>query len=531
VPAIQLDFTADKASFYHPEYKQALENIKLKGSYSNGNKQAAVSSVLRVDQLEATLKGRPVRGAFTLSNFDDYYLAFNTDAELDAPSLLAFYPIESISEAGGLLKVKMDFKGRLNDLKQSKTLNRIQAGGEVVLQDLKFLRQASPYPFNKLNGSLIFRNQDLALSNLSGMAGSSHFVLNGLFKNIFAYLLLEDQPIAIEADLQSDFLDLDELLADANAAEKQTLKATAGEVEVEKYYAFDIRPYLNLYFNCQVRQLRFDRFKAGDVAGELVVEKGVAYVKGGRLKAAGGRMQVNGHIDARKPKDVSVTGKAHFEGINADSVFYIFHNFNQDFLVDRHLKGKVTADVNASMEFDKKLRFRYEKLVVESDMLVINGRLKDFEPMQALSAFISGQRLSDISFSNITSKVSVRNNTIYLPATVVASDITRVTIQGTHTFDQHIDYGIKVPLKAVLVGKREQMPASAVRPEAGAAHLFLRVKGTTSDYKISYDSYAVKEKIVTDLKQEKKELQETIRSKGRSQQEVVTPEEEDYFDW
>ena len=444
---------------------------------------------------------------------------------MDANSLLRFYPIEGVSDAGGLLKVKMDFKGRLNDLKQSSTLKRIQAGGEVVLQELKFTNKGTPYPFSKLNGSLIFRNQDLALSNLSGKAGSSHFIVNGLFKNIFAYLMLENQPITIEADLQSDFLNLDELLADSGAAEKQ---ASAGG---EKYYAFDIRPDLKLYFNCQVRRLYFDRFKAKDVAGELVVENGVAYIKGARLSAVGGRMQLNGHIDARRQKDVVVTGKAHFDGMNADSVFYVFHNFSQSFLTDRHLKGKISADVSTSMEFDKKLHLRYENLIVDADMLIKNGQLKGFEPMQALSVFINEKRLADISFSNISSKISVRNKTIHLPATIIESDITTVTIEGTHTFDQHINYGVKVPLKAILTGKKEQMPADAIRPDAGGSHLFLRITGTTDDFKISYDSYAVKEKIITDIKKEKEELQETIRNKGRKPKEVVKPEEEDYFDW
>jgi uncharacterized protein involved in outer membrane biogenesis len=531
IPEIAVDFKTDDASFYHPDYKQALEKIELRGSFSNGSKRSAASSVLRVDKLEASLNGRPVRGSFTLSNFDDYYLSFRTDSELDANSLLHFYPIEGVSNAGGLLKVNMEFKGRLQDLKQSSTLQRIQAGGEVVLRELKFQRQGAPYPFKGLNGSLIFRNQDLALSNLSGNAGSSHFVINGLFKNIFAYLLLENQPIAIEADLQSDFLNLDELLADAKATESKTLQASAPLPEGEKYYAFDIRPDLNLYFNCQVKRLHFDRFRAKDIAGELVVEKGVAYVKGARLSAAGGKMQLNGHVDARRAKDVIVTAKARFDGINADSVFYVFHNFSQDFLADRHLQGKISANVSTSMEFDKKLRFRYEKLIVDSDMLITNGQLKGFEPMQALSAFINEKRLADISFSNINSKVSVRNETIYLPSTTIESDITTVTITGTHTFSQQIDYSVKVPLKAVLTGKKEQMPPSAVRPEAGAPHLFVRIYGTTDDYKIGYDTYAVKEKIVTDIKKEKEELKEVFKNKGRKTEDVVKPAEEEFFDW
>ena len=58
-----------------------------------------------------------------------------------------------------------------------------------------------------------FNNNDLALSNVSGKLGNSDFLLNGFFKNIITFLLFENQPIGIETDLKSNFLDVDQLFA------------------------------------------------------------------------------------------------------------------------------------------------------------------------------------------------------------------------------------------------------------------------------------------------------------------------------
>lgn len=526
MPAITADFQARNASFFHPQYKQALEGIDLRGRYTNGDAHTSRSSMLEISSLQARLNDKPVQASLKLSNFDDYYLTFSTKSQLDASSLLQFHPHPDISETKGLLDVDIDFSGRLKDLEKARTIPNIKASGEIIVQDLGFKHRSASYLIQKLNGSLIFNNNDLALSNLSGEAGSSTFIINGLFKNIFSYLLLDNQPITIEADLQSDMLDLDELLADAQASQ------AADQDSDDRYYAFDIRPDMNLYFNLQAKRLKLDRFRARNITGELTVANGVATAKNTRLQGSGGKMVINGSVDARQPNLLKVQGQAAFQNIYVDSSFWIFKDFKQDFLTHRHLKGRVSGSASAHMEFDKKLRFNYDKLLIDAQTSIIDGQLTDFEPMQGLSAFINEERLSNISFSEITSNIQVRNQTIYLPETIIRSDVSVLTAQGTHTFDQHINYRVKIPVQTLLTGKRREAPATALRNDGHSGmHLFLRITGTTDNYKIAYDTEAVKDKIVKDIRREGQELREAIQNKTARTRKAVELDEEEYFDW
>ncbi|WP_017732811.1 AsmA family protein [Nafulsella turpanensis] len=525
MPAITVDFSAREASFFHPDYGQALESITLNGRYTNGESRNNRSSSLQIDHLQASLNDKPINGSLVLRNFDDYHLTFKTKSQLDATSLLTFYPLENVQEAGGMIDIDISFAGRLKDLEKAGSMQKVKAEGEIMVRDLNFKLTNTSYPVRNLNGSLIFNNNDLALSDLSGYAGKSSFVINGLFKNIFSYLLLDNQPLTIEADLQSDNLDLDELLTDAQAED------TATANEGDHFYAFDIRPNTNLYFNCKVARLKFDRFKAKNVSGELRVANGVARAKNVRLEASGGSMAINGQVDARKDDLLDVKVEARFNNIYVDSTFWIFRNFNQNFLTHHNLKGRVTANVSSTMAFDKKLRFKYDQLLVNANASIVDGQLREFEPMQNLSTFIKEDRLADISFSEITSNIQVRNQTIYLPETIIRSDISAVTIRGDHTFDQHIDYHVKVPVQTLLTGKRREMPASAMSQEGNGMHLFLHIKGTTDDYTIAYDANAVKKEIVKDIRQEGKELKEAIQNKTARTREAVVPDEEEYFDW
>lgn len=526
MPGVNVAFQARDAHFFHPEYKQALEGIDLNGRYTNGEAHTNRSSTLEISSLKARLNNKPIQASLKLSNFDDYYLTFSTKSQLDAASLTKFHPLPDISEAKGALDVTMDFSGRLKDLEQARTIPNIKASGEIIVQDLGFKHSAASYLVKNLNGSLIFNNNDLALSNLSGEAGNSSFIINGLFKNIFSYLLLDNQPITIEADLKSDMLDLDELLADAQ------VEQPVDPVTDDRFYAFDIRPDMNLYFNLQAKKLKFDRFRAKNIAGELSVAKGIATAKNTRLQGSGGKMTINGSVDARQPNLLKVQGRAQFENIYVDSSFYIFKDFNQDFLTHKHIEGRISGTASATMEFDKKLRFNYDKLVVDANASIVEGQLVNFEPMQNLSTFINEERLANIQFKEITSNIQVRNQTIYLPETIIRSDISVLTARGTHTFDQHINYHVKVPVQTLLTGKRKEAPVTAVRNDGQSGmHLFLRISGTTDDYTIAYDTEAVKDKIVKDIRREGQELKEAIQNKTARKKEAVELDEDEFFDW
>ena len=61
--------------------------------------------------------------------------------------------------------------------------------------------------------------------------------------------------------------------------------------------------------------------------------------------------------------------------------------------------------------------------------------------------------------------------------------------------------------------------------------LLLKITGTTDDYRVSYDTEAVKKKIAVDLKNEVKELREVFKNKGTKKKKELELEEDEYFDW
>jgi hypothetical protein len=64
----------------------------------------------------------------------------------------------------------------------------------------------------------------------------------------------------------------------------------------------------------------------------------------------------------------------------------------------------------------------------------------------------------------------------------------------------------------------------------GQMKLFLKITGTTDNYRIQYDTEAARKKIAGDLKKEVQELKDAFKGKDKKKQKEIELSTEE-FDW
>jgi hypothetical protein len=205
----------------------------------------------------------------------------------------------------------------------------------------------------------------------------------------------------------------------------------------------------------------------------------------------------------------------------------VFKNFNQTWLTDKNLKGQLDADVNLYMNFDKNLILNSKSLVADIKTSIINGELNDFEPMMKLSKFVEEESLAQMRFSRMMNNIRIENRVIYLPEMEIRSNVSNILVKGQHSFNKEIDYRLQVPLKNFIrISKKKDYEQSARH----GMNLMLKITGTTSDYKISYDADALKESIRNDVLDEAAEWKNLRNGNIQSKEEIPELEDE-YFEF
>jgi len=524
-PSIAINFGFKDATLFNPESKSQITSANIEGSFSSPQILDIQNAVLNLKNINGELNGEPFTGDFRLRDFNDPDVACSFHGKLDAASLLDFYPVQNISKLSGSLLANVSFHGRVGLLKKRATAQRVSTQGTIDLQNIGFSYGEDQIQLQNLTGGMQFNNNDLALSNVSGKLGNSDFLLNGFFKNIITFLLFENQPIGIETDLKSNFLDVDQLFALGFE------KPEGGAARKKPEYEFKISRNINLNFNCDVKALRYKRFHATELKGDLLVKNEMAVSRNIKFNSMGGEMTFSGIVDAKNNKAIDVVSTFKLNGIYVDSVFYVFENFDQSFIVDKHLKGQANADVSLEFTLNQNLRLYQETLVSDISTSIKNGELNNFEPMKKLNKYLNDEGLSKLRFSDIKNEIHIENKTVYIPQMEVRTNVTSIKVSGTHTFDQRIDYRIIAPLRNNKNINYSEAKEALEDDGSGQSKLFLKITGTTDNYSVSYDTESVKKKIVSDLKKEVLELKEAFKNKGTKEKKEIELQEDEYFDW
>lgn len=518
-PAISIRFGCANTTLFHPNYQSRIEKANLEGSFASPSPTDFSNAVLSLKNVNGTLNDKPFQTDLHIQNFENPFINFVFKGDLDAASITNFYPIPYLHNLSGDIGIDISFEGKTNLLKKKSTAQQVTANGAIDMRHIDFQYGDQQVHFENLTGALQFTNNDLALSNVKGKLENSDFEFNGFFKNIITFLLFENQTIGIETDLKSNFIDLDQLF-----------EIGFGQ-QGSSDFNFSISPNLYLNFNCDVKSMHYKKFKPTGITGNLLIKNQMAVARNIKFKAMGGSLSLDGIADAKNNKAIDVISSFKVSGIHVDSAFYVFENFQQTFIEAKHLRGRAFADVELEMTLNEKLKMFQETLRANISTTIRNGELNNFEPLHKLDRYLDDDGLNRLRFADLKNDIHIENKIIYIPLMEVSSNVTHLQISGTHTFDQRIDYRVIAPLRSQRKIDPDEAFGAIEEDHTGRSKVFLKITGTTDDYKVALDQEAVKKKIVSDLKKEVIELKEAFKLKGKKKKKELEVEVDDYFEW
>ncbi|MBR9999370.1 MAG: hypothetical protein KFF73_10385 [Cyclobacteriaceae bacterium] len=523
-PEAKAEFSCRDVSFFYPGYKKAFSNIRFDGNFTNGINHNLQTSRLEIREFSGDIDGHKIAGNLVLNDLKNLNSRLNLAGKIDLDAFIRTFPVKQVISGKGMIDFDISVTGPLKNFKNTYATS-LKTSGEILLQDVEIHTGYTPLAFRDFNGKFFFNNLDLGIQNFSGYIGQSDFELSGFFKNIIPYVINKENPIRIEADLQSHYLNLNELLT------LDFRKRSLEKERTESVYHLGISPKLNIGFNCDVKKADLKRFHGKNISGRLLISDQIALVKDVSMSTMGGQLYLDGSIVGKHPvhREFQVYGL--LDNIYVDSVFYVFNNFRQQFLVDRNLRGQIDARVNTYFVLTEDLNLMPATINADIEANIKQGQLIDFKPIQSLSKYLKNEDLSNVRFSDLQNNVQIANSTVIIPEMEIISSAYHIDVSGTHTFRQEIDYHFKIPLDQFRGTDPDSRFGEIDAQDSGPPNLFLKMTGMANDYQVVYDTRAVTEKIKQDLKKEGDELKDLFRKNKDQKVKQVELEEDDYFEF
>ena len=504
IPEITAAFGIKNAEITQVKDNIVLHNVNLKGRYSNGNKGDQEGSLLELIPFSAAIDQGTVSGELSFYNLNNPSVLAKIKADISLEKLHAFVKIDTIETISGQLIIDASFKG------EGKAFNtvdyqNVMASGVLTIAGMNVKLKNNALIFANINGDFTFDNKDLTVNILTGSVSSSDFELKGVFKNSIGFVLKENQDISIEATLNSKKIDLNELLADKPQASSKS------------NYKLKFSEHINLTLNSAIQHLVFRKFEAFNLKGVVKLKDKKMTVEPLTLSTMSGNVTISGLIDGNDSTKLLITCFSEINKINVTKMFAAFENFGQTSVTDKNIKGVTSAKIQFAAVYSPELDIDMNKLYAGIDMAIENGELNNVETMKSLSRFIDLKELENIRFATLKNQFEIKNNLLTIPKMEIKSSAINFTTSGTHTFNNEIDYKIKLSLNDLLAkkakkAKNENDEFGEIADDGlGRTDIFLSMKGTVDNPKIKYDSKSAIQSVKQDLKVEKQTLKKILK--------------------
>jgi hypothetical protein len=506
-PYFNAQFKIEDASIRQIEHDIELKKVKLTGRIHNGNKHSLESTVLDLNDVYAELNDGKASGEIHLRNLKNPYIKAHTSASFNLSDIEKFFSLKPVHFVSGNASLNVAIEGELknNTLISHATSDIIKAEGLLKLNDVEFNIEGDSLAYTGFSGNFDFNNNDVRVDNFKGKAGKTDFLMKGTLGNVFGYLFSKDQAITITSTVQSNLVYLDELFA-RHASNSN-----------ENDYHFRISPRLKLKLNARVNQLQFRKFIARNIIGDFRVENRELIAEKLDLKTMGGNIRLSGSVNGKQEELLILNCSANLKKVDITQVFNECEDFGQDVLKKENIQGKLDADVQLNALVSSGLVIDLDKLYATANIVVNEGALLNFTPLNNLSRFISLEELRNVRFSTLKNQIEIRNRNVIIPRMDIVSNALNIGVSGTHNFDNVVDYHFELFLSDLLAkkarkSKKENEEFGVIEDDGlGKTRLFISMKGPVNKPIISYDSRGMQQKFREDLKNEKKSMKQIFK--------------------
>ena len=507
-PHCNIDFELEDAYYKSKTQPFLLSKISTKANFNNGSFRNFSTSVFKFENFECVKQKGNIKGEFTLSNLNKYFLNANLYSSWKLQELNDFISESPFKNLKGEVFGDIYYNGNISFesiFPQYFALS--QHTGNLNFKNVSFNYQNSPLNFSSDQMNWKIENHNILLNNENLFINNTDINFTGEVQDLLLYLLDQKDKISIYGDLSSKSMNFKELLS-------------ISEIESDEEYFTSVLPnWIDAKIGLNVESFYYEKFNARKLSGEIEYNRNKLRLNSEKLvmNTLDGEIKANLQYYENKLHDLVLKANLNLHKIDISKGFKSFDNFNQKYITNNNIKGTATSNMYIQAMWDKNYKFYSSSLNLNTQLKIEEGELIEFEPMYNLSDYVSLDELRNVKFATLENKIRIENEKIIIPEMDINSSALSVHISGHHSFDNIMDFKVRL-LLSDLLGKKSRGKSNINLDnfsidETGKTTIQLNMKGPIDDPKISLDKLKIRKDVFNEIKKERKKVKEIFEEK------------------
>ncbi len=473
-PKIIADLSLNGGRLRSDKMKGKLKDVSFKAHYDNGRKQRNSTSVFSIKGFKGYYNKELLEFDFEWRNLDDPRIDFAMDGVIPMQMVYGFMNDDRISDGDGEIEISdLKLKGKYAYMTNMRKIGKVKMSGVVEFDDASLTIKNEEITIDK--GRLIFKNNELKVDKLKFEGAGSDIRFDGVVNN-FVPVLFSDSinsnraNLEFDAKLSSNSLDIDRLMNLSLVSEEEVAAPQIDSLSKSRTEKREkITDYLKGKFRATIKEFNYNKIEGKDFVGNIEFDKKEMTLDG-RTATMNGIATLDGKMSFKGAPYLRT--KVICRNIDAKEFFRQSNNFGQEVLTDKHLEGKLNTRMVIESFWDENGNFLMDKLHVLAELKIKDGVFQNLALLKDMSAVVKVKDLRKIKFSELDNYLEVKEGRIIIPVMYIQNSAMNLTFSGDHTFDNDIEYYLKVNAGRAMIDKFKAHNPSLIPKKSSKNGLF-----------------------------------------------------------
>lgn len=505
-PAIDAEFSVKNGSLSDNGFQ--LNKILLNGSYSNGVRNG--TEVLLLDQLAFHSLNRDFKGNLKITDFAKPRLQGKANGVIDLKAVHRLFGPFKMRELSGNITVNSNFDIRFNN----PTVNP----KDISIYDLRASLSVSNITTNFVNDTRIFnipsgevtvRNQYAGFTDLAITLGNSDIVIDGSLNKIADYFN-NSGALVVDASVESKELHLNDL--------------STTNPNAQKIKSWLLPSNIDGKINLTLSKVNYSNHLYESIQGQLHFRPREIYVPYLKGKTASADVSGSLTISEMYPMYLVVNTYLTSNNVSFGPLFKEWNNFDQKVITADNIRGTAAVELDFKGPFDlyEKIDLK-DQFIAKARVKITNGALINVSTFKEITESLRNssaklvmsksninrfeEKLLNLNFETFENVFTIEKGMLTIPKMSIESNALDVNLEGTHAFDNTIDYSFNFRFRDLKSNSGDSEFGEIIDDGTGVK-IYLKMYGNLAEPKFEWDKEAKK----VDKKEQREEAKEDFKS-------------------
>ena len=438
IPKFNIEIASKNAMFKYPDLPKAVKNIVIDTHIVNET-GLMNDTYVSLDKLSFAIDQDVFNVKATIKNFENALVNAELKGTINLSNVSKAYPIQLDQPLSGILKADIVTKFDMKSVETSQYQN-IQNSGKMSITGFNYTgpEMAKPFLINKAD--ITFNTSKIQLNQFDAKTGSSDLNVTGTLDNFYGFMF-KNQVLKGNFNMNSNKLLVSDFMSPTTSTTTEGKKTT----ETVK-----IPSFLDCSITAKANTLVYDNLNLKNVTGKLVIKDEAIVLNNLNMGVFGGTIGMNGTVSTKGKVPVFNMDL----GLNQVTIAESFTQLDMlakiapiASVINGKLNSTIKLSGNLTNDMTPDLKTLSGDLLGQLLSTTVND--KNSKLLSTLTSNLNFINLDKLNLNDVKAALSFNDGKVTIkPFDIKYQDI-KVTVGGTHGFDQNMNYDLKfdVPVK------------------------------------------------------------------------------------